>query len=1728
MRISLVIATFVCVFVAGSVAQPCHQGDFQTSFSKCHEGNRETVYFTADSNICLPTDQFVKTSCSCNVNDYRPSYGPCDPLTGLRDKDYVKVGDCQNGVAPPAKEIVPCECSMDNVGHTFTSCNGNDNNLSSGSNRTLIYYFKQPKTCEGGVSLPEPRFGLPCNIECKPGEYLDVQCQKCPKDTYSLGPLERFQAPFTEMPKEFLTNCRSDRATNGRCSQWRLTDGLIWSGPNSVNHAINTFLQYPVHLIREGYVKFLFKVDAEPGYDGVLFIIDGNRKMTASHEINWKEFSAPLSPGQHMLEWVYVKDGSMSVGQDSAFIKMIEVDGTKVTSLSCKECPPGSSSEEGSTECSKCGYNMAFDSASDDCVECPPDKFSRKTMSTCEPREQCEESDYVMRYTECKGNQREKYFEWIEPMICNNSTGVALPLERTVVECSPCNPGYYRDPATSNCVQCPTGSYSLLGSKSVEDCHKCEKGHAAIPSQMLITWTEWPAGSSTNCYGDCEGTEGWRLINTYIDSGPNFGPGSHGYFQYPVTIATEDGGRVTFTYNMTSALGPEEDGVSFDFYIDNMPTPLHGAPRKPNQGTKTESYELTQGEHILMWVFAKDASAVSTDENRATISTIIVENEVNGGAPQCEVCPTGTFSSKDEAAHCEVCAIGHAAVGEGSTQCDECPANHYAKDIGSSACTTCGAGTSSAPGADRCEIAGCQFSPDGDETVYDLSDFGGHHVFGDYVVDLCSRDTSKTKCQNSAGEMNTYACKLPPPSEASEIGGVSRSVDLGDELALAPLANQERTALGVTVTTVDGEKSIEGIADGDCPRGHVHSAIFHLECDQFAGNGAPTLVKMSVGTDTCVHEFLWRSINACPMCTERDWSSLVSDCTDDRRRKNYFWNEPRLCHGGKSLPEPEELPCLSPIVCGPGFRLTEAEECEECTAGEYSAGGGRAIMEWHTLNTLTTSCDAGDASDCSGWIPKEHSVTSGLTLPGDRSILALTVNAVRAGEVSYHFKVNKASATSVLQFKIDGKAVSVADYTAGYTKTSAPLPIGTHSLEWVFVAGMDSTGDDHAVIRDIVVVGTSFHELQCEACPPGTFSSQGSGECTPCPSNQFSLAHAQTCQDCSPKHYSLGGAAQCIERKPCTDDDWYVADVCDASQGKRVYQWSEPRICCPKDVCPEGVALPTDEDIDCGTLKCGDGQRRSPTTFKCEYCPAGHFGDGNECKPAVPGMIAVRERAHRSFEAGWPEGFSTGCFGQCTGQWRQHGSHISTGPATAAISNSFVRYEVMMASNGGTLEFAYTLEGCPHQTLLALHIVDGSTEKVQSHLALDMAPADSPVVKTVDLAAGAQTILWDFENECETGIATISKIVVKGTTEGAPAAAVACPAGTYTDKVGQSQCVKCPRGHVAPNAGAVACDPCGSDTAAPEEGMTQCLACGLGTRSELPSGSTKCLSTCTFTHGNVTYDISNLAHKHEKMLGPFNDREGRTFEFGLCFSNHTSNFCGDNSYSCLTEGGNTHNIARMREFIVDEANPTDGFVLRLYHGDKCDHNGNLREMEVHFMCNKDAGSGVPQSYLTGTGAGWEIEKEDTCTYHFQWETVHACPVCLDRKTDYTKVVGSCVAGERVTTYHPKDHCFAPIERDVSQCSSVEFSDGIIITIVVSFVVLVIVIGVMYYRQRKLYSAYAQLMEPLTREEDGDIMDDVDADQFAVPSASLPTDREEYAGGSQAPQDEDEFKPSNMA
>ena len=96
---------------------------------------------------------------------------------------------------------------------------------------------------------------------------------------------------------------------------------MVQSGNITDNKNSSLFIE--TNIINDDILSFYYKVSSETGGDYLSFYIDDDLVGSYSGEINWIKSSFNLSAGPHTFLWKYEKNGSVSSGNDAAWVDYI-------------------------------------------------------------------------------------------------------------------------------------------------------------------------------------------------------------------------------------------------------------------------------------------------------------------------------------------------------------------------------------------------------------------------------------------------------------------------------------------------------------------------------------------------------------------------------------------------------------------------------------------------------------------------------------------------------------------------------------------------------------------------------------------------------------------------------------------------------------------------------------------------------------------------------------------------------------------------------------------------------------------------------------------------------------------------------------------------------------------------------------------------------------------------------------------------------------------------------------------------------------------------------------------------------------------------------------------------------------------------------------------------------------------------------------------------------------
>lgn len=118
--------------------------------------------------------------------------------------------------------------------------------------------------------------------------------------------------------------------TFGGQSNWVMVNSPVYEGNNAaksgtITHNQTSSMSVTMDIPSNGNISFYRKVDSESNYDKLFFKIDGTTVNGSgwSGNLDWQQFSYPVTAGNRTFTWEYSKDVSISTGQDAAWVDMI-------------------------------------------------------------------------------------------------------------------------------------------------------------------------------------------------------------------------------------------------------------------------------------------------------------------------------------------------------------------------------------------------------------------------------------------------------------------------------------------------------------------------------------------------------------------------------------------------------------------------------------------------------------------------------------------------------------------------------------------------------------------------------------------------------------------------------------------------------------------------------------------------------------------------------------------------------------------------------------------------------------------------------------------------------------------------------------------------------------------------------------------------------------------------------------------------------------------------------------------------------------------------------------------------------------------------------------------------------------------------------------------------------------------------------------------------------------
>eukprot|EP00027_Filamoeba_sp_ATCC50430_P003364 CAMPEP_0168563142 /NCGR_PEP_ID=MMETSP0413-20121227/12519_1 /TAXON_ID=136452 /ORGANISM="Filamoeba nolandi, Strain NC-AS-23-1" /LENGTH=942 /DNA_ID=CAMNT_0008594657 /DNA_START=76 /DNA_END=2904 /DNA_ORIENTATION=+ len=828
-----------------------------------------------------------------------------------------------------------CECVDDDIGVKFSDCDP------TGTTRSLVYFWKPPATCLGGT-LPAPITGVPCALTCSEGTYLNVSdnfsCRSCPAGTFSVGGGKKW-TDWNYLPAQFNTYCA---ATNNQkyCRPWRLNGDNIDSGNNYGYDNLESNLELRVKLVRNGTIRFQYKVSAEQNYDGLQFFVDGVRAFF-KYNTDWVPYNQTVAAGYHTFLWKYYKDRSITVGEDKATIKMIHVDGTTYAVTECEECDLGFyNPTTGASECLACpSGNFSDITGATSCQKCPAGTYSFPGSYKCYPARTCNNAtnspDVTWNQTNCVDGVRTVSYQWIQPMTCSGSGNLTLPPSYNVT-CTPgdpCPAGTYRDASTAGCRYCELGT----ASDGTTQCADCPAGQSASSRIAYFTkwqYPSWPQGTgtfSTSCAGsDCL-TSGWRFGEWFTDSGSGHGQdakstlslainaysGAMVYFNYSLQCHSDDSVLLSVDDVLVTELQCTNSTCNAPWTVTSFVLKDYDNDEIADVVNNTISSQLhpyafpANRTFNVQWSYVKRSDATNNSCDRILISGIKIDGVAvgNAGAGSCQPCKAGS-SAQAKSSECTLCVPGTTSSAD-RTKCEACTGNTFADFDGTPQCAACGAPTVSSNSASSCEY-NCSvviltnsaantsrtynFSPIKDFNITYLdSPEGGNTTEYKFSGSLCGWSSQCGYPSQGGGSIHAYVCQ----------NTAGLLTNLGKVAAFKEI--NYTTGNNVTAPGI-----LFDFSQGDIKANQTCRTSLTLYCDPSSSVVAPSVSSMSLNT-SCNLNLTWTSKYACPVCTANDYGVAYGNCNGGSQTVTYYQVN-SFCYGGYPLPVPTSQDCEEKVT----------------------------------------------------------------------------------------------------------------------------------------------------------------------------------------------------------------------------------------------------------------------------------------------------------------------------------------------------------------------------------------------------------------------------------------------------------------------------------------------------------------------------------------------------------------------------------------------------------------------------------------------------------------------------------------------------------------------------------------------------------------------------------------------------------------------------------------------
>jgi len=178
----------------------------------------------------------------------------------------------------------------------------------------------------GAGLMEEGMFNVTVSADAPAGTYIELLYEVTSGGYYEQQVLSTIISPVVE-DWESGDMTQFDWTTGGD-SDWAISNDIPFEGSfcvksGEVDDDQTSYLSLQFEVYGEDSLSFWYRVSSETGYDFMKFYIDDVEQSSWSGEVGWERASYLLTVGSHTLKWAYIKDESLSGGDDCCWIDFI-------------------------------------------------------------------------------------------------------------------------------------------------------------------------------------------------------------------------------------------------------------------------------------------------------------------------------------------------------------------------------------------------------------------------------------------------------------------------------------------------------------------------------------------------------------------------------------------------------------------------------------------------------------------------------------------------------------------------------------------------------------------------------------------------------------------------------------------------------------------------------------------------------------------------------------------------------------------------------------------------------------------------------------------------------------------------------------------------------------------------------------------------------------------------------------------------------------------------------------------------------------------------------------------------------------------------------------------------------------------------------------------------------------------------------------------------------------